>query len=263
MKTPCKNQVLYCLKENKFPMLSKTVLQKYQRDGYAIIDNFYQAEDEAKIKPVLESALKPGWGGSGRFPCTHPIERGFADVGHHQSLMKFYLHPDSIEISRQVLQDDVLLRCGILVDLGTGEATDWHQDVQGKPFMMFMHYRGGASKENGCLRVIPGSHLVPCSETDIEFDQLAVAQNHSCSRRNEGISHPKEIPLIVNDSQIIIRDSRIWHSTFVNHTQEFRLLLTWGFIRRKDRGEWQFPFPESLKAEHFSPEERKVIGWDY
>lgn len=243
-------------------MLSQEELQQYHREGYLFIDNFYTEQDEAQIVPILKSAERPNWGGSGRFPCSHPIERGFADVGHQEQLIRYYLHPQSVELACQILEEDVLLRCGILVDLGTGEATPWHRDDQGKPFMLFMQYRGGAVPQNGCLRVIPKSHLCESQIIEDEFSILSVEQNWACSRFNEAITHPREVSLAVTPQQLILRDSRIWHGTYVNQTDQYRLLLTWAFIPKSYSSEWRFPFPEALqKQNHWTDRERLLMGW--
>jgi ectoine hydroxylase-related dioxygenase (phytanoyl-CoA dioxygenase family) len=242
-------------------MLSTLERNHYHQQGYLILKSFYQDQDRAVIDPILLQAQKINWGGSGRFPCTHPIERGFADIAHHERLVKYALHPQALALARTLLEDEVLFRCNILVDLGFQEATPWHRDEQGKPFLLFMHYLTGASIQNGCLRVIPGSHQR--EEVEDEFRQLAQQQGSRYSPLSESVRHPQEKSLEVTSQELIIRHSGIWHSTHVNQTPHYRLLFTWAFLPRHQRGEWQFPFPEALRdSTLFSKEERQILGWE-
>lgn len=243
-------------------MLTSTQLQRYHEDGFILVPSFYTAADDERLEAALAPARRSGWGGSGRYPCSHLVERGFADVCHTLPLIKRYLNPTSVAIARQVLAADVLLRCGILVDLEPNDATPWHRDVQGLPFTLFMHYLQGASAAHGCLRVIPGSHLMEEAYIDAEFDRVAVEQNLSHCRRSELVVHPREVPLEVRHEDLIVRDSRLWHGTYVNKSDRYRTLLTWAFIRRQDASEWRFPFPEQLQfMPEFTTEERRLMGW--
>ena len=59
--------------------------------------------------------------------------------------------------------DDVYLRNGSINELAPNNSFWWHRDSE-MVYTEFMHYFSGASVENGCLRVIPGSHMGSADE---------------------------------------------------------------------------------------------------
>jgi hypothetical protein len=124
----------------------------------------------------------------------------------------------------------------------------WHQDwwAWGDPCsaaetpaqIFLMYYLTDTCVENGCLRVIPGTHRkrIPL------HDALPAA--HSERTYEAGLDsplfarHPQEVDVPVNAGDVVIGDARLLHSAHANRTGERRSCLTL----------WYFPAYASLPA---------------
>ena len=116
----------------------------------------------------------------------------------------------------------------------------WHQDWWGwndpvsyteLPQQVFlMYYMVDTTKENGCLRLIPGSHLkrhelhkyVPDAHTD-DLKMMTNPDHPSYK------SHPDELPVPLKAGDLVIGDSRLIHGSFANETATRRTVITLWF----------------------------------
>jgi ectoine hydroxylase-related dioxygenase (phytanoyl-CoA dioxygenase family) len=118
----------------------------------------------------------------------------------------------------------------------------WHQDwmqwndpltISPWPQIIFLnYYLSDTSVENGCLKVIPGSHhrriplhdkLVPAHEQGARFIQ----EDHPIMFGDD----PEQIYLPVKAGSLVLGDARILHSAGRNHTDDRRTLIL-GWHRR-------------------------------
>ncbi len=130
-------------------------------------------------------------------------------------------------------------------------ASYWHQDwpywdhaVSGEtePHQLFlMYYLTDTSRENGCLRAIPGSHRrwVP---------------QHDMGGHDEGTRHedpaaspaysdsPEQVDLSVKAGDLLVGDARILHAPHANQTDERRTVITMWYLPRFHE------LPESMQA---------------
>lgn len=122
----------------------------------------------------------------------------------------------------------------------------WHQDhmnwnhpesLAPWPIKVFLsYYMTDTTKENGCLRVIPGTHRHRISLHDIlpnahEPEIQAIDDLSSPVFQD----HPDAIDVPVKAGDLVIADSRMLHAAWPNQTDERRtLVLLWHDV---------FPFP--------------------
>jgi len=129
----------------------------------------------------------------------------------------------------------------------------WHQDWWGwnhphsytaVPQQIFlMYYLVDTTPENGCLRLIPGSHL----KRHAMHEDFPEAHTDAI-RRAEDLSnpafldHPDEINVCVKAGDLVMGDSRLLHSARANNTDHRRTVITL----------WYHPvfyqLPESMQA---------------
>lgn len=163
--------------------------------------------------------------------------------------------------------EDIRWTSGYLISKPPGGAPlFWHQDWWGwdspisytdAPAQLFvMIYLTDTRVENGCLRVIPGSHRhahplheLPAAHTrtlatDVDEQSPAYA------------SHPDERPVPVRRGDVVIGDSRLLHSAYANRTDEERPLLTLWYIPN-----WR-ALPDDVQATLQDIYERKVVDID-
>lgn len=147
-----------------------------------------------------------------------------------------------------------------------GDPLFWHQDWWGWgeaisydafPAQLFvMIYLTDTHVENGCLRVIPGSHRhnhalhnLPAAHTKeiatgIDLNSPVYA------------SHPDELAATVSAGDVLIGDARLLHSAYANRTDEERPLLTLWYIPN-----WS-AMPGSVQATLRAIYDRQVVDID-
>jgi hypothetical protein len=112
----------------------------------------------------------------------------------------------------------------------------WHQDWWGwtepesyevRALQLFvMIYLTDTSLENGCLRVIPGTHLREHRLHHLDAAHSPDLQGYGNPDAMEYASHPDERPVPVKAGDVLIGDARLIHGAFANRSGEERPLLT-------------------------------------
>ncbi len=146
--------------------------------------------------------------------------------------------PIVLDALRDLSLDDACFSSGYLISKPPhGPPLFWHQDWWGwddassyasdihQVFVMV--YLTDTSVENGCLRVIPGSHrhrhplhdLVANAHTP---EMAEVSDPDHVAYR----SAPDEVPVPVRRGDVVIGDARVLHSAYANRTDDERLLIT-------------------------------------
>lgn len=139
----------------------------------------------------------------------------------------------------------------------------WHQDCilwdeaisyTNIPHQFFlMYYLIDTNPQNGCLRVIPGSHLsrhrLHCLLPAHSEDLQKVNDNHPALQKD-----PDEVDVPVKAGDLIIGDSRILHSAHPNCSGHRRTVVTLWFLPTYDH------FPKTLKNRYGKPQE-KPVNW--
>lgn len=128
----------------------------------------------------------------------------------------------------------------------------WHQDwwawddpcsADPHPAQVFlMYYLTDTNRQNGCLRLIPGTHcrradlhdLLPPAHSEETYEAPLDSAIFSC--------HPQEIDVLVKAGDLVVGDARLLHAAHANQTDQRRSLLTL----------WYFPgydeLPDSIRA---------------
>ncbi|MCY3870467.1 MAG: phytanoyl-CoA dioxygenase family protein [Gemmatimonadetes bacterium] len=181
--------------------------------------------------------------------------------------------PAQLEACRQIglenlVADDTVI---ILSKPGYGPPLYWHQDFMKWqspeaatpwPIRIFLsYYLTDTTRENGCLRMIPGSHRKRHKLHDI----LPKAHGSEIQAIDD-LSHPAfadypdaiDIPL--NAGDLVIADARILHGAWPNQTAKRRtLLLAWHdvFSFPNPPSWWDGDVPEAVRDAEPSSEYEK------
>lgn len=116
----------------------------------------------------------------------------------------------------------------------------WHQDwwawddpasgVEDAPQLFAMCYLQDTTIENGCLRVIPGSHR---ERMDIH-DHLPEAHSHEANEADDDSPahrpHPLEQNIEVQAGDVVLGDVRLLHGTYANTTDTERTCITLWYL---------------------------------
>ena len=142
---------------------------------------------------------------------------------------------------------------------GQAPALYWHQDwgrwddpvsLSPWPQQVFLNwYLTDTTRENGCLRVIPGSHL---KRIDLHDNLVAPHEGggYEVEETNEWMfmDHPAAIDVAVKTGQLVIGDARVLHGTWPNEAGERRTVLLGWFYRRDNEAPagWDRGIPREI-----------------
>lgn len=136
----------------------------------------------------------------------------------------------------------------------------WHQDwarwddplsMSPWPQQVFLNwYLSDTNPENGCLRVIPGSHLKRC---DLHEHLVAPHEGggYDVPETDEWMffDHPKAVDVPVRTGELVIADARLLHGTHANRTATRRTVLLGWYFRRSNEVPvgWEGTVPHEIR----------------
>lgn len=243
-------------------------LEEYQSRGYVIVDCPFPAELTwdclaAVDKVAIDPALNDTDGKANHYTLAPQVADSYwCDLDHSLAFLRIELHAQIVELARQLAGcEDVYFRNGGINELAPGLSFVWHRDAEDE-YVEFMHYFSGSSPENGCLRVIPGSHIGPADELVAEVEKRRRARgDEGPDRRQSDVELPGEVSLCLEPQQLLVRSSRIFHATWLNRSDRGRLMHHWLF-REGDSDNHRFRFEEYLTDElvaALTPQQRQVL----
>jgi hypothetical protein len=228
-----------------------TLRQQLQSDGYclvpgvldpAMLDELRRATDDLLDRYSREEAERFRYQGSNiRLDYQHPV------------FPRLVAWPEALQaLAAMGFEDPKWWSAFLLSKPPHAPPLYWHQDWWGwqdpcsaadLPAQAFlMYYLTDTCRENGCLRVIPGTHRrrIPL------HDQLPDA--HTEVAYTAGLDsplfcrHPEEVDVPVKAGDLVIGDARLLHAAHANQTDQRRTCLTL----------WYFPafaaLPEPIQA---------------
>ena len=234
------------------------------RDGYVVVPEFLNPEMVRALQAICKDVLS-GLDADHRekFKSTGSL----CNFGDHPAFSRIVSHPDVADVMSALGIEKFKWLAGYLISKpGYSPPLFWHQDwwgwseeisYQPTPLGLgFMYYLTDTKPENGCLRVIPGSH-----RNWHELHDLPEAHGEDLSRARdlENVafqSHPDEVAVSVKAGDLVIMDSRVLHSAYPNQTANERSLLTLWYLP-----EFQ-AMPEPIRARFFDIFSRKNLDVD-
>ena len=248
---------------------SEAQLEDYRTKGYVIIDCPFPGElTERCLAAVEKVAIDPGRNSTDGKRNHFRLEPQVPDsywcaLDHSLSFLQIELHAEIVELARQLTGDrDIYFRNGGINELAPERSFLWHRD-SGDEYVEYMHYFSGSRPENGCLRVIPGSHIgaVDGLIAEVERHRKVRGDGEVGGDGYEDVELPGEVALALGPEQMIVRSSRIYHATWLNRSDEGRLMHHWLF-RESASGNHRFKFEDYLSEEligALTVEQRQVL----
>jgi len=149
--------------------------------------------------------------------------------------------PALSQLFRECGATDLRFTGGFLISKpGGGPPLFWHQDWWGwddasayrpRAHQLFaMIYLTDTSIENGCLRVIPGSHRHDHPLHHLDTAHSEGMQGFKDPSNLAYADHPDQAAVPVKAGDVLIGDARLIHGAFANRTNEERPLLTLWFM---------------------------------
>ena len=208
-------------------MLNERQVQRYFRDGQ-ITAPFRLGEEvisamQAKMEAFFNSHPESG---TDYFPAIIEIDRTW---------LEFAMLPEILDIVEQLIGADIIVWSSALFCKSPhrGKATPWHQDAQYWPIRPLETTTvwiaiDPATRENGCLQVVPSSHqsreIFPHSVND--SDQLVL--NQEIDETIQFQLKPKA--LVMNRGAFSFHDAYIVHGAEPNCSGKRRAGLTFRYM---------------------------------
>lgn len=226
------------------------IISEIEHRGYVVIENHLASEMGYYLTSLLETEVND--------TTSEPPYLGFDKCHIHDLLVRY---PHMLSILDDELLDSVfgyflgefwVMYAATSSSIPPQEqnfASRIHVDsprlVEGYPFNMGAIWTlTDYSRENGCLEVLPHSHLsekVPSLE---EFEN-------------------NKIEILCKKNALILFNARLYHRTTPNNAQHWRHAMTMNACRSfmKQRLDW-VRFFGSDKVAEYSPRLRRILGFD-
>jgi phytanoyl-CoA hydroxylase len=147
----------------------------YDDQGYLVFPEVLSADELATLRSALDEVLQEAEGlteSNDKFSITkgrdgnHYVRRVFSPIKHHQAFHDAAFHPKILDAVANVIGPNIQLhhtKLNLKPPSSPDARFEWHQDY---PFFPHTNYDliavllhiDEATEENGCLRIIPGSH---------------------------------------------------------------------------------------------------------
>ncbi len=208
--------------------LSDAEVAAYHRDGIVIPDYRISAAMLARMRTALDKLVRdnPQVPPDSMF-CPHINHGGAQGLVGSAEWLEFASNPDILNMVGQVLGPDFLL-WGTTVfgkPAGTGKEVPWHQDGEYWPIRPLATCSvwiaiDDATPENGCLRVIPGSHKDRRvrGHTQNDGDHLALNQVLNADEYREEDARD----VVLQAGQISLHDVYLVHGSRPNRSTKRR-----------------------------------------
>ena len=239
--------------------------QQLLQDGFCIFENLVDSNMLANLRKRTDQVLDAQ---------DEDNRRSQRTTGSMYSLMQ---HPFFAEIITYRPALDALARLGyrqptfsdgyIISKPPHSPRLFWHYDwfaweerrnYQPEPPQVFlMYYLQDTRRENGCLRVIPGSHYRhnPLHEV-IDEPHSPDLQAGSDLTADDFSDRPDEIDVPIKAGDLLIGDSRLLHATHANASDQRRTVLTlWYQTDLRS-------LPEKIQAQMVAKTQKIPADWD-
>jgi ectoine hydroxylase-related dioxygenase (phytanoyl-CoA dioxygenase family) len=233
--------------------INRTKREQFERDGFFVLKDILESELIARLDRVSGTVLSEQE--ESHFK-KHRSDGSMVMIDwemayQHSVLAELIAHPALLATLGQLGFAEPKFGHGRIISKPPhSPPLFWHEDGRfwndpvsytPQPIQVFlMVYLTDTTRENGCLRVIPGSHMkrhplhyqVPCKHTDELRDYID--PNHIAYQRAEG-----EIDVPVKAGDVVMGYGNMFHSTHPNDTDDRRTMLTlWyypDFVNLPDR----------------------------
>jgi hypothetical protein len=208
-------------------LLSDAEVDAYRKFGYVTPRYRLPTEALARLRRSIEAlidsnaSVRPE-----QLVGAHIRKSEDTGVKGNEELLDFTQNPDILDIVEQIIGPDIIMWGSQVFSkpAGDGMAIPWHQDGQYWPMRPLATVTvwvavDPATTENGCLRVIPGTHdsgLMPHEST--EEEGLALNQGLAKGVLDES----KAVDVELEAGQISLHHAMLVHGSNANHSAKRR-----------------------------------------
>jgi ectoine hydroxylase-related dioxygenase (phytanoyl-CoA dioxygenase family) len=234
-------------------MLTRDQVGQYQEQGYVTLPGVFTAEELSPVDAYLRANAEVAWSDKNDDPLREAHY-------HFRPLYDLCTTPRLLDAVEALLGPDlVLLYCHILNKKPGGPRVAWHQDgpywhrVEPKVAVTAWIALDDATVENGCMRVVPGSHAGhrDLGQRLVETPDLIQARPYELPP--EAVDAARAVPLLMRRGDLSLHDSYLVHGSEPNRTSERRAAVTIRYVPAATRIKDQPDRRQFLVRGHASP----------
>jgi len=222
-------------------MLTDEKIQQFQKEGYLAFESLIQGERLAYYKGVFDELVEAG------SKLTEEKPHWTLELDKEGTLQAGFLHkvqgvcvvePRVLELAREpAILDRVEALLGSDIDVfGTkffpklpngGTSTRWHQDnfyfrTMAEKIISCGIYLEDSDVENGCLQVVPGSHLMGKI-----FEHHKDANRHG---RWTEVDESVAVDVIIPAGSVVLFSANLLHGARDNYSNRTRYSTAWHYL---------------------------------
>ena len=183
-------------------MLTQSEISKYKEDGQITAPKILSTKTVLELNTAMEAF----------FAVQPDIDQDYAAnlIDQDQSWLKYAMLPELLDIVSDLIGDDIIVwGSALFAKKGTGgKATPWHQDGHYWPIRPLATVTAwiaidDVNTDNGCMRVIPGSHKDQVSyehdrdeSDDIVLNQALDISKYDSNRQGILFFHQENFPFM-------------------------------------------------------------------
>lgn len=205
------------------------------QNGFTKFENILDAGFLARLRAATNAML------AGQTEAQRAALRAQGSLLHTTGdpiFAELVAHPPALAALRTLGFDKPTFTDGYVISKpGHSPRLFWHYDWfawqdacsfdPNPPQVFAMYYLSDTTPQNGCLRVIPGSHVRP----NPLHEQLDAPHSEKLSRADdlslaEFSTRPDEVDVPVNAGDLLLGDARLLHAAHANQTDARRTLIT-------------------------------------
>lgn len=245
--------------------------QQLSVDGYCVIEGVMPKEMLAEVRAVSDALID---GQSAEELERHRSTGSMINTLAHPLMADVIALAPALEALRRLGFTDTRFSSGYIISKPPhSPRLFWHYDWAGwdaphafDPFpqqLFLMYYLVDTRRENGCLRVIPGSHLNDNSLHDLldeaHTEALLRAQDPTAPAFSD---RPDEVDVCVRAGDLVIGDSRLLHASHANTSDGRRTVITLWYhpdLHRFDERSQAFAARMTAPAPATWPEDKRRL----
>ena len=228
--------------------LSAADLEHFQRNGFLILRGFTAPATVATLRSIAEEHLRreiapleyeadlhyPGAPTSRSAEGGRTVRRLLQAQGRHPAFTEWLNQPTLLTCLHQLLGPDVLMplahhNCIMTKQPRFSSDTGWHQDIrywayERADLINVWLALGPERKDNGCLRLIPGSHLLQYEKA--QFDSAQFFREDSAA--NQSLL-ARAINAELDAGDILLFHCRTLHAATRNYSEQTKYSAVFTF----------------------------------
>lgn len=205
------------------------IVDSYEEDGYCIFRNVIDPDLIAEARQHVEWLLA-------RHPDLRPEQLGHQLVGEDPFWVRLIGDGRLLDVAQSFIGPDIALFAShyIAKPPRSGQQVLWHQDGSFWPLrpmevVTLWLAVDESTPENGCLRVIPGSHRLALHKVRSQTDVTNVLQAEIDVDPSE-IEQEKAVDIILDPGDVEVHHPNVIHGSHANMSPRWRRGLTIRYI---------------------------------